>query len=332
MENIKFEILRSCDLKLYPLVGEFIGVIDLNEIPSIFPKSRCETIIVLDRSGSMGESIETIINKILPEFFKELQYSTHESIHIITFDTVVEYFNPTIESLKKLNIKCQGGTYMSKAIIELQKLLEKFKNENVDAVRLLSISDGEIADKRNVLKLSEELTKFAKETEISINSQAIRFFTLENVQPDTTALCCLLQLNNVTVPNLLDISAAETFDVIIDKWTELFANDEYGHTVKLQCSSQIIRRHPWYKASSNIFRLKKGNNVFWIKEVPGSIKINGIDLKIIIEPQMSYENFYSIVKQKLKFIVDHLKILKIIQTEGKNCYTIFFKFFINNFI
>jgi hypothetical protein len=31
---------------------------------------------------------------------------------------------------------------------------------------------------------------------------------------------------------------------------------------------------------------------------------------------MSYEKFYSIIKKKLKYIVDHLKILKIIQTEG----------------
>jgi hypothetical protein len=264
----------------------------------------------------MGENIEYIINKILPEFFSELQYSPLDFIHIITFDNVVEYFNPTVESLKKLNIKCQGSTYMSKAIIELQKLLEKFKNENVEAVRLLSISDGDILDKRNVLKLSEELTKFAKETQISINSQAIRFFTQKNVQPDTTALCCLLQLNNVTVPNLLDISSSETFDIIIDKWTELFANDDFGNIVKLQCDSQIIRREPWYTFSTDIFRLKKGNNVFWIKKVPENLKIDGLDLKISVEPQMSYEKFYSIIKKKLKYIVDHLKILKIIQTDG----------------
>lgn len=308
------------ELKLHPLNDEYIGVIDIMKLPSssTLPKAKCETVIVLDRSGSMGDNIPYIIQKILPEFFKELGYKSDEIIHLITFDTVVEYLNPTVGNLKSLNIKCQGGTYMSQAIIKLQQLLEIFKREKIEALRILSISDGEILDKRNVLKLSEELAKCVKNFDFSINSQAVRFFTSEHGQPDTTAMCCLLQLNECSVSNLLDISSKESFDVIIDEWTELFANDYYGHAVKLKCNSQIIRRNPWELRNSDRVRLMTGNNVFWFKEVPSEVKINGCGVKVTVESSTSYEKFHSILKEKLRFIMDHMKILKIIQTEGKN--------------
>lgn len=308
---------ESFELKLYPLDNEFVGVLNIHKLPLKLSKAKCETVIILDRSGSMNDNVEYIIEVILPPFFDQLNYKADEDIHLITFDSNFEYFKLKVEDFKKLGISCRGCTNMSEAIKKLKELVNEFKADKIEAIRILTISDGDIGDQKLTAELSDKLVKFVKETEIKINSQAVRFLTSDYSEPDTTALCCLLQLNNVTESNLVDISSTAQINVIIEKWVELFSNDGLINAIELQCDSNILRRNPWDGNKFAKIHLTTGNNVFWVKAVPTSAKIIDIDVKISVEPQMSYEKFHQILKKKMNNLVDKMKILKIIQTEGK---------------
>lgn len=321
--NIKFSRSlsnESSELKLYPMKDEFIGVLHLKKSLSKVKALKSETIIILDRSGSMGENVEYIVQIILPAFFEKLSYKSDEIIHLITFDSRCEYFNLCVKEFANLGISCQGCTSMVPAVEELHKLMKKLIKDDVEAIRILTISDGEIDDQQNTAQLSNNLASFLKNSKILINSQAVRFFTSTYGQPDTTALCCLLQLNNVTSSNLLDIVSNEKIDVIVDKWAKLYDNDGLISAVELQCDSEVLRRNPWDKFSSDKLKLVIGNNIFWVNAVPGIVKINDVEIGISIEPPMSYEKFIAILNKKIDFFVDQIKILKIVDTKGKKLF------------
>jgi hypothetical protein len=313
-----FQILNeSLELQLYPLDEEFVGVLNLTKMPSKISKGQCETIIILDRSGSMGQNVEYITNLVLPAFFDKLAYKPDDIIHFITFDSNVQYLKLSVKDFIQLKIRCQGWTSMSPAIEELQKLMQSLVKENAEAVRILTISDGEIGDSHPTKSLSDELASFVKTSKISINSQAVRFFTSTYGQPDTTALCCLLQLNNVAPSNLLDIPSNLKIDIIVEKWTDLFVNDGLVNAVELQCDGPVLRRNPWDPNSIDKLRLMIGSNVFWVKEIPNSAKVDIEVVRVSVESPMSYIQFHTIFNKKLEFIVDQVKILKIIQSESK---------------
>lgn len=317
MECNKISCADFYEMKLHPLEDEFIGVMDISKLPLSSSKVKCETVVILDRSGSMGQNVERIARNILPKFFEKLNYKSDEIIHLITFDSVIEYYNLTVGNFVDFEIQCQGCTYMKGAVEKLHELMGTFGKKKVDATRILTISDGEIGDQHETKEYSDELASFIKQFNFSINSQAVRFFTSSYGQPDTTALCCLLQLNNTSESNLLDISFQESFDDLAEKWADLFASDGLMSAVELQCDSPIFRKNPWDATFDNRMRLTKGKNVFWVKEIPKNLKISEHDVIVTVEPALTYEKFHSILNKKLEMIVDQMKILQIIQTRGK---------------
>lgn len=307
---------ESYDLQLFPLENEYIGVLNLTKLPLNTKVVRCETVIIVDRSGSMGGNVEYIINKVLPAFFNRLAYKPDDKIHLITFEGGVEYYKMTVKSLGSSQLRSGGSTYMGPAVTELHKLMDIFLKDGVESVRIFTISDGEIFDQPQTKQLSDKLATVLNSSKVLINSQACRFFTSAS-QPDTTALCCLLQLNNVTPTNLLDISSSEATEDIAIKWAKLFANDGLESAVELECDCPVFRRNPADTISTEKYLLTKGNNVFWVNAVPNVVKICETNVNILIWPPMTADQYQNILGEKMKMIVDHMKILKIIQTVGE---------------
>jgi hypothetical protein len=106
-------------------------------------------------------------------------------------------------------------------------------------VRILTISDGEVSDRKETEREVSKLVDLLKIKNLTINSQAVRLFT-SSTQPDTAALCSLLQLNNATTSQLIDISGFEDDEVIIDKIVKLFKGDNLSAYENLMTESKVL--------------------------------------------------------------------------------------------
>jgi hypothetical protein len=179
---------------------------------------------------------------------------------------------------------------------------------------VLTISDGQVGDQKETEKTAASFVAFCKSRSFAINSQAVRLFTSES-QPDTTALCSLLQINNVTKSKLTDISTKESNEVIATKIAELFRNDGLANNKTLKTESEAIMKFPWESSTAQL-KLKPGDNLFWMKERPSKdIMIDEIPVEIKMQPQMTLKRFHALMIDKLDFIIDHMKILKVVGTE-----------------
>jgi hypothetical protein len=129
--------------------------------------------------------------------------------------------------------------------------------------RILTISDGEIWDKEDTLR---NASKFAEEIKgkYIINSQAIRLFTSDD-QPDTTALCTVLQLNNVNKANLIDINSNLPSKKIANKIFELFQNDGLNKSLFLKSKNQKFRESPWGEELNKVLLSYENNVLFFDK-------------------------------------------------------------------
>lgn len=308
---------KPYELKLHPMGEEsFIGTIDIDANPSETsePPSNIEMVVILDRSGSMGDSVPRMANQIIPLFLAKLRYESRQTVYFITFDSKAQIFTITIERMKSLLIRAQGGTNMEPAIKKCVEIFEAF--ESGKSIRVLTISDGQVGDQKETAKVAGEFSYFCSSKNFSINSQAVRFFTSE-VQPDTTALCSLLQINNVTKSKLADISSKESNEVIATKIAELFINDGLTDNKKLKMDSNAIMKFPWESSTAAAeINLNTGKNLFWMKEKPPKdIKIDDIPVEIKIQPQLTLKKFQALMVDKLDFIVNHMKVLKVVGTE-----------------
>lgn len=134
-----------------------------------------QTVIILDRSGSMGQSVHRVVNELLPQFFKQLQYSPEDTIHLITFDSVCELLTKRVDDFGKLPINCRGCTNMTLAV---HKFKELFATLDMSIpLRVLTISDGDVDNKTTTKVAGDDLAKFVSDFQVSINSQAMRLFT-----------------------------------------------------------------------------------------------------------------------------------------------------------
>ncbi|KAG5666642.1 hypothetical protein PVAND_014658 [Polypedilum vanderplanki] len=308
------------ELKIYALEGEFIASVELKNQDSIQKKpKKVETVVILDRSGSMGNSVYKIVHSILPKFFELLSYDPESSFHLIAFESRTKLHKIKIDDLKNFKMFSAGGTQMAPAVEELHKLFTEFNDQNVKALRVLTVSDGEVWDQTETKNLGDKLAEHASKMNISVNSQAVRFFT-SRAQPDTTALCSLLQLNNVEKSKLTDVGAQKHHDKIAKEMSELFINDGFNNSKILTCNEEIFYKFPWdEKVVDQLMLLPNIRNVFWLDEVPKNdqkLTINGEEVKIIVEENLTVDMFQILLNTKLDFIIDRMKILKVVNTEN----------------
>lgn len=304
-------------LKLYPLTDdEFIGTVKVQQTPKQ-DTSLLETVIILDKSGSMGDQARRLTNEIIPSFLSKLSYNEKQVIHFITFDSVSNLYSKRIEEMKSLTISGNGGTTMAPAVGICQQIFGTFVNDYGKPIRLLTISDGEIGDMNETEKAAETFVKFLAKHDFTISSQAVRLFTSSS-QPDTRGIASLLQVNNTTTSHLLDISSSESNESIAEKIADLFRGDNLANSINLTTKNKIVIKFPWEptNTSSNL-ALTPGDNLFWLKAVPSNeIKISGKSIEVALEIPLTMLKFQELMKEMLDYIVDQMKILKVIGTEA----------------
>lgn len=305
-------------LKLHPLDDcEFIGTITIPEIQQHkqVKSSAIETVIILDRSGSMGDSARRVANEILPLFLLKLSYEKLHQVHFITFESVAHDYHVSAERMKQLSVSANGSTHMAPAVKRCHELFKSFSSKSV---RILTISDGEINDRPETDKAVAELIKFLKAQNFTINSQAVRLFTSKK-QPDTAALCSLLQVNNSTTSQLTDICTSESNDAIASKLSGLFKSDNLLKGQSLTTESKTIFKFPWQSAPTTQLTLVPGENLLFFKEPPPTdIKVGDVPVKIEMQAPLTFLKFQALMEVKLFYIVDHMKILKVVGTEEAN--------------
>lgn len=311
------------ELNLYPVDGQYVA--ELN-VPNASNASqlKTETVIILDRSGSMGDAVERIVRQVLPKFFKNLQYRDSDTFHLIAFDDEIEYYEVKIEELPNFDMCARDGTYMYETVTKLSELFQVFHQRNVELLRILTISDGEISDTKETIRAADKLANNVKALNISVNSQAVRWYG----KADTTALCCLLQLNNVTKSNLVESCYEEGIDVTAKTWADLFAGDKLMTNMVLKGDKEIFLKNPWDTEATDNLRLQSGENVFWCKEKPTDLKIDTKSVKKNVNSSITYEKLQELLYERIDVVIDHMKMLKIIEsTSGQETMKLILDYF-----
>jgi hypothetical protein len=295
-------------IQLYPSSDGFIGKLITSDVVE-YAKANVETIVILDRSGSMGDQVTRIFSKILPAVFQKLKYDQNDIIKVLLFDDKLQVIESTINDLKNHSVVCGGCTYMTPAIKKLELILSEGKQKKI---RLLTLSDGELYDQVEALNEASRISKLYKNNHI-INSQTVRFFT-SSMQPDTRGLSGMLQLNTMTTAKLIDIKY-ELNDVdITDMISNLFMNDGLNSTVVLTTTEKIMTYAPWM-APTDSLNLASNNNIVWFTKNPTDIiTLNGKPLKIVLCDPVSMNNYGTILETKISYYLNQLRILKVINT------------------
>lgn len=300
------------ELNLYPVDGQYVAELNVPNSSTNSSNLKTETVIILDRSGSMGDAVERIVRQVLPKFFVNLQCQASDSFHLIAFDDEVEYYEVKIEELSNFDMAARDGTHMYETITKLSELFQIFHQKNVELLRVLTISDGEIADTTETIRAADKLAKYVKKFNISVNSQAVRWYG----KADTTALCCLLQLNNVTKSNLVESNYEEGIDATAKTWAGLFAGDKLMTNLVLKDDKEIFLKNPWDTEATDNFRLQSGENVFWCKEKPTDLKIDTKSVKKTVNSSISYVKLQELLYERIDVVIDHMKMLKIIESSS----------------
>lgn len=162
-------------LEVYPLADGYICSINVESNAEYATPKEVQTVIILDRSGSMGQSVHKIMNEVLPIFFDRLNYNPDDTIYVITFDSVCEVLTLRVSDFGKLPMNNRGCTNMTLAVQTFKEIFSTF-DMNIP-VRVLTISDGDVDSPSLTKQAGDDLAKFVSEFQVPINSQAMRLFT-----------------------------------------------------------------------------------------------------------------------------------------------------------
>jgi hypothetical protein len=300
-------------MKLHKAKVGYVAELFVKEIKDTPGKSNdIELIMVVDRSGSMGQSYTKLFTKIMPLLLEKIHYPQDKKVHFITFDSNIEYRKLTKnEFMNAQEEKARGCTYMHGVFEELDKILV---NEKA-AYRILTLSDGDLHDSRETSNKASEFYNKIK-GKFKINSQAIRFFSSSYANPDTLGLASVIQFNSVKQATLLDVNCHDENEKIADELSKLFIGDGLGSKIVLLSDKQNMQIAPW-ESKANEILLAPGRNVFWIDDVSKfSIKVNEenpVEPKITNEEDINTQNYGIILADKIKEFITKLKILKILE-------------------
>lgn len=315
--STSLEVPPTGILNIYPSRNEFIGQFSVEDVQNDNETNKLyQTIIILDRSLSMSEQVERVTTQILPLFFSKLTYRSDNRIHLITFDSETNLHTIRVEDFPSLQIYAQGGTYMEPAVEKCRDIFESL--ETNEPVRVLTISDGEIVDPLKTSAAADGLKVFLENKSFLINSKAVRLFTSSS-QPDTTALCSLLQINNAIPKSLVDIQASENDDCIATTMAELFMEDNFDKIQILKTTEAILRRQPWWNGSTSKLLYAPGLNNVWLSQVPtDGLTLNKIPLTVMMQNPITKKQHQNLMDSNSDLIVETMKVLKVVNSNESN--------------
>ena len=316
------EDLLSVELSIYKINKKYLGNIDLSNLKIENSSKETKFIIILDQSGSMGQSVPKIVNVIIPMLLNKI--TNQQTATLITFSDSSQVYTGDCEYFSKLDLKANGCTYMARALEQLENILTNL--EEGISIRILSFSDGELHDQEQTTQLSSKIAEKFK-GKFRINSHAIRYYTSSWGEPDTRGLSSVLQLNSInTTPKLEDFQNDVEVDIISDKICEYFIKDGLDLCVKLKSEKLNLYNNPWEKPVNEL-RLLKGKNVFWIDDSDNNFSkdepnlflegVEGQKIKIKVTPggDINQDNYKTVLNDNINYFIKKLKILKIVNTE-----------------
>ena len=326
-------------LELHKCFDNYLGKISIpdnttkgssSKTPSFSTSNVPGFIIILDISGSMGQEVPRMVNKIIPTVLNDINGTkASNTATLITFSSKndVNVYTGDSSYISKLNLYANGCTYMSSAIDKLSDMIIN-NTINNKIVRLLSISDGELHDQDDTMKSAEKLKKLLESKNCVVNSQAIRLKT-GYCEPDTRGLSSMVQLSTIGKQMLIDINCSESDLNITEKIDNLFINDGLGNSFELKSEENIFQEDPWLPKTNKIY-LFPGINSFWIDinllsdkicdEIANKVKIYDSDgkiqdIKCILKDELSDQNYQELIKDKIDFYFKQLKVLKVVNTQ-----------------
>ena len=292
----------------------YVAELFVKEMQNQSKLNDIELIMIVDRSGSMGQWYTKIFQKVMPLLLDKINYPQNKKVHFITFDSEIE--NRKITKEEFINAKhenARGCTYMQGVFAELEKIIT---NPNL-SYRILTLSDGELHDSQQTSNKASEFYNKIK-GKYNINSQAIRFFSSNYANPDTLGLASVIQLNTIKETTLLDINARDEETSIADRLGKLFINDGLGNKVVLNSDKINLKSAPW-EVKSNQIVLAPGRNVFWLDDISQfNVQVNDekpVKVTITKGEDINLENYGTILADKIKVFMMKLKILKILENE-----------------
>ena len=292
----------------------YVAELFVKEMQNQSKLNDIELIMIVDRSGSMGQWYTKIFQKVMPLLLDRINYPQNKKVHFITFDSEIENRKITKEEfINAKNEKARGCTYMKGVFEELEKIIT---NPNL-SYRILTLSDGELHDSQQTSNKASEFYNKIK-GKYNINSQAIRFFSSNDANPDTLGLASVIQLNTIKETTLLDINARDEETSIADRLGKLFINDGLGNKVVLNSDKINLKSAPW-EVKSNQIVLAPGRNVFWLDDISQfNVQVNDekpVKVTITNGEDINLENYGTILADKIKVFMMKLKILKILENE-----------------
>ena len=331
---------NSPRLKLYKYFDSYLAKIDFDKKDLLGRSDKNSSsstinvpkmVIILDVSGSMSSNVQRFSKIIIPDILNTIYgKDTSYSICLITFSDSVNVYEGNAEQISKYNISPCGGTYMAPAVDKFHEIISNKKYDN-KIYRILTLSDGMLFDQETTMKSADKLKLLFNEQSLAVNSQAVRLFT-STAQPDTRGLSSMLQLSTLEKPKLIDIDCNKLKDSEISKTiSDLFINDGLGYSAvfKNNLDEDCLMEEPWSPCKNSIY-LFPGINSFWIKlketkeDICKAIEKNFVikckdetimPIKCILSDDISINNYQELIKDKIDFYFNQLKVLKVINTK-----------------
>ena len=292
-----------------------------------------EFIFILDISGSMGTYVNQILTKVIPKVYEKLQYPDDKYFHLITFENKVTYYKMNKKDFMRSTITGDGGTEMSKVPNKLEEILNKI-NSDVP-INILTLSDGEISDQESTKLNADNLYNRINKKFDNINSQAIRFISYENAQPDTRALCSLLRFNTKNIANkeklmetfspVLKTMSKLKIDEFSNKIANLFKVEISGWKIICKDGEKKLKIEPLGELRDSLF-LNKGQSVFFYDGVfdnlPDLVNLSSTDGSSVKDisygKEVTQENLNEIYHDTIYGIVDKIIINKCVDSDESN--------------
>ena len=245
----------DCNVHQNKGMNEYVYSLDVNINKTMPP----EFIFIIDRSGSMGWTFNYIITKTIPEVLKALGYNNMK-IHLITFESYVNYYSLSESELSKSSLRDGGDTYMAQSFNVLEKIFSIAKDK-CKHFRILTISDGALSDQGTTKQNGEMLYQKYKDS-FKINSQCVRLKN-GNSYAESVGLMSVLKFNNVKHCYLVEHNPNDMSN-LAKAIIPLFLNDGLsGCSLQIKGDDVNLKNNPWEENNSNAQVLEKGKVIIF---------------------------------------------------------------------
>ena len=298
-------------------MNDFVIEMTLTKCDTKSFSKQAEFIMILDVSGSMSSWVHNLVTNIIPRGLNLLNYADSDIIHLITFQSYVNYYRITVGELKNnSNITGNGGTSMANVYEKVKSVLNSSgigKN-----YRILVLSDGIISDQEKTLEEAEKIKNFVKSSNYSISVGSIRYDSGYGMA-DTRAISSVLRLNtdNTKTRVLTEVSSSDKNETISQKIYQLFKDDYFQTDFSMTSDKIKFGIDPWNEGSNTV-KLNEGRNIVFADKDPtlenvgifenGQLKYKKDDFKNGYK--LTYSNYNSLLGAKIQMTSRKVRINK----------------------